>query len=351
MEPGMSQASRQRVGILGVAVVGALVAACGTSSGPAGGPTSGGTITLYSGQHEGLTKALVAAFTKQTGTKVQVRNGEDPQLANQLVTEGKASPADVVLTENSPALTLLADKGRLAAVDPATLANVPSRYNSPAGKWVGVAGRETALIYNPKVIPTNQLPASVLDLAQPAWKGKLAIAPEEIDFSPVVTAVNKLKGPDVTKQWLAGFAGNAKRYDDNEGMVAAVESGQVGAAIINHYYWFQAAAEKGGAAKMHSQLHYFGHGDPGALVDVSGAAVLASSKHPALAQKFVSFLVSKEGEQALVDSGDFEYPLGRNVPASPQLKPFNQLDPPNLTPTDLGDGQAAQQLLQQAGLL
>ncbi len=53
-------------------------------------------------------------------------------------------------------------------------------------------------------------------------------------------------------------------------MVAAVERAQVGAAIVNHYYWFRAAAEAGGQTAMQSKLHYFGGGDPGALLNASG---------------------------------------------------------------------------------
>lgn len=312
---------------------------------------SPGTITLYSAQHEGVTKALVAAFEKQTGITVRVRDGEDEGLANQIAAEGSASPADVFLTENSPPLMQLQEKGLLAKVDRATLAKVPARYSSPAGRWVGVAGRATALIYDPKLLPASRLPRSILDLAKPAWKGKLAIAPSEADFQPVVAAVLKLEGRSAAKRWLAGFAANAKVYNDNEGIVAAVERGRVAAAVIDHYYWYRAADEAGGIAKMRSRLYYFGHRDPGALIDVSGAAVLASSKHAALAQRFLAFLVGRQGQRTLVTSGDWEYPLGSGVAAAAQLKPLEELDPPRIGLAALGDGRAALELLQEVGLL
>ena len=49
-----------------------------------------------------------------------------------------ATPADIVYTENSPALEYLQSKGLLAPVDSATLAHTPSKYNSPQGDWLGV---------------------------------------------------------------------------------------------------------------------------------------------------------------------------------------------------------------------
>ena len=325
-------------------MLGAFALGCGSSS------SSSGTLTLYSAQHEQMTNALAKGFEKKTGDKVRVRFGEDEGLANQIVQEGAASPADALLTENTPPLELLSEKGLLAKVSSTTLAQVPARYSSPSGHWVGVAARETVLIYNPKMIATSELPASILDLAKPEWKGKLAIAPSEPDFVPIVSAIEKLDGRAAAKHWLEGFAANAKRYDDNEGIVAAVDGGQVAAGVINHYYWYEQVAEAG-RQNAHSKLHYFGHQDPGALVNISGAAALKSSKDPALAQKFLAYLVSEEGQSVMTHSGDWEYPLNAAVAPPPGLVPFVQLEAPDVGPADLGDGSAPLQLMQQAGLL
>jgi iron(III) transport system substrate-binding protein len=339
---------RKRAFALGIGTVIAATAVVGGSlSASARGGASAGSITLYSAQHEGMTKALVAAFEKQTGIAVRVRFGEDAEIANQIVAEGSSSPADVILTENSPPLVLLAEKHLLTKVAASAYARVPAKYSSPKRNWVGVAGRATALVYNPKLVPASMLPASILDLAKPAWKGKLAIAPSEADFQPVVAAVIKLKGEARAKTWLQGFEANSKVYNDNEGIVAAVERGQVAAAIIDHYYWFRAYT----GSSMRSKLHYIGHRDPGALIDVSGAAVLASSKHAALAQRFVAFAVSKVGQRTLVTSGDFEYPLAAGVAAAPQLTPLAKLNPPRIHVAQLGDGKTALTLLQEVGLL
>ena len=80
------------------------------------------------------TQALVNAFEKKTGIKVNMRSDDEDVLADQIVTEGSRSPADVFFTENSPPLQFLADKGLLAPVAPSTLAKTPSRFNSPAGQ-------------------------------------------------------------------------------------------------------------------------------------------------------------------------------------------------------------------------
>ena len=112
-----------------MALAGAVLAACG-SSGP------GSSITLYSGQHVQTTDALVAGFEKITGITVNVRSDDEDTLSDEIVAEGARSPADVIYTENTPAIQYLADQGLLAEVDPSTLAATPTRFNSPDGRWV-----------------------------------------------------------------------------------------------------------------------------------------------------------------------------------------------------------------------
>ena len=173
----------------------------------------------------------------------------------------------------------LSEQGLLTPVPAEILSQVPARYNAPAGDWVGVAARATVLVYAPSLLPETALPASLLDLAKPEWQGKVGIAPAESDFLPVVTAVIKLEGEDAAREWAEGLARNATVYLGNTPILRAVEAGQLATGVINHYYWFRMAAEVGTSA-MRSKLYYFGHKDPGALVNVWGAGILASSPQP-----------------------------------------------------------------------
>jgi len=308
-------------------------------------------LTLYSAQHEQTVDSLTKDFEKESGIKVQIRTGEGPALAAQIVAEGSRSPADVYFTENSPELMLLEEKGLLSKVDPATLTAVPTRFNSPQGEWVGVLARENVLAYNPALIQVGQLPASLLDLASPAWKGKVAIAPSDADFLPVVSAMLVLKGHDVTLQWLKGLKDNAQVFDDDEGVVAAVNRRAVAVGVINSYYWARLHAELGDKG-THSAIYHFANGDVGGLINVSGAAILKTSKNPEAAQKFLAYLVSKRA-QTLIASNKvtFEYPLHAGVAPDPILKPFDQLSPPAIDMQKLGDDSEVAKLLRQAGLL
>jgi iron(III) transport system substrate-binding protein len=339
--------NRQKLPVASAIMAAAALAlsACGSSA------TRGGAmITLYNGQHEQTTAALVAAFEKQTAIKVDVRTGDEAELGNQIMQEGSSSPADVFYTENTPVLEALRERGLLASVAPSTLAAVPSRYDSAQGDWVGVSARVSVLVYNTSEISASQLPSSILELAQPKWKGKLGFAPSETDFQPLITSIVKSDGMAAAERWLKGLQANGKTYPDNETVVAQVNNGESAVGLINHYYWFRLRAEIGTSA-MHSALHYYAAGDPGDLVNVSGAAVLRSSRHQAAAQKLLAFLVGHAGQETIAHSHSYEYPLRPGVAPAPGLRPFADLEPAPLTPAELGDGSQALALEQKLGLL
>jgi iron(III) transport system substrate-binding protein len=309
------------------------------------------SLTLYAAQHEQTIDLLTKAFTKETGIDVKVHTGEAPELASQIVKEGSSSPADVFFTENSPELELLSEKGLLAKVAPSTLASVPARDSGEAGDWVGVLARENVLAFNPGMIQETALPASLLDLAKPEWKGKVAIAPTDADFLPLIGAIIALKGRPAALEWLKGLHENATLFDDDEGVAAAVERGAAATGIINNYYWARLRTEKG-ADKTQSAIHHFPGGDVGSLMNISGAAVLKSSRNQAAAQKFLAFLVSKPAQEMLSKLDiTFEYPLIAGVEANPVLKPMGELQPPPLTVKQIGDDREAAQLLREAGLI
>ena len=85
----------------------ALAAAFLFAPGDARAQSDADGIVVYNAQHASLTEEWVKGFTKDTGIKVTIRKGSDMDTANQIVQEGAASPADVFLTENSPAMALV----------------------------------------------------------------------------------------------------------------------------------------------------------------------------------------------------------------------------------------------------
>ncbi len=310
--------------------------------------TGSGGIVVYNAQHEDLTQAWAEEFTKETGIAVQLRNGGDNELANQLVAEGAGSPADVFLTENSPGMNIVEKAGLFATVDPATTAQVPSQYNPSTGSWVGIAARSTVFVYNPDLLPADQLPKSIMDLQDPAWQGRWGAAPGGPDFQAIVSAMLDVKGKDATASWLGAMVTNAKIYKGNGTVMKAVNSGEIPAGVIYHYYWYGDQA-KTGENSSKTKLLYWGNQDPGAFISVSGGGVLASSTKPAQAQQFLKFITGKAGQQVVANTV-FEYPIGSDVPGNTALTPIATLQPPSIDPATL-NGPDVADLMTQAGLI
>ena len=335
------------------AVALALTACSGGGSTPAastgGDDLAGQTITIYNAQHEELTKSWTDAFTKATGIKVQVRNGDDTEMSQQLIQEGDRSPADVFLTENSPSMSAVEKAGLFASPGDEALKNVPTEYRPSSGKWVGIAARSTVFAYNTSKLTEAQLPKSLMDLADPSWKGRWAASPSGADFQAIVSALVQLKGADAAEEWLKAMKTNSVAYKGNSTAMKAVNAGEIDGAVIYHYYWFGDQAATGENSK-NVQLHYFKNQDPGAFVSVSGGGVLKSSKHQAAAQKFLAFVTGAEGQKILQTGTSFEYPVGSGVAANPKLVPLEDLQAPTIDPATLNSKQVTD-LMTPAGLL
>jgi iron(III) transport system substrate-binding protein len=333
-----------RARIIALALI--LVAAA-PAAGSAAAPAEG--ILVYNAQHASLTQAWADAFTKETGIRVTLRQGSDSELANQIVQEGKASPADVFLTENSPAMALVDRAGLFAPLSEDTLGQVPAAFRPADGNWVGIAARTTVFAYDKTKLAAGQLPASMLDLADPRWKGRWGAAPAGADFQAIVGALLQLKGETVTADWLKAMKANAIAYRGNSAAMRGVNAGEVEGALIYHYYYFADQARTGENSR-NVALHYFRNGDPGAFVSVSGAGVLASSPRKAEAETFVRWIVGKGGQGILRDGDSFEYAIANGAAANPRLEPLAKLDPPRIEPATL-DARRVTELMTAAGLL
>lgn len=327
----------------------AVVGAAALAMSLLAGVSAHAEITIYNAQHESLTKAWIEAFTKETGIKATYRQGSDLELGNTIVQEGRNSPADVFLTENSPAMGLLDTAGLLAPVDPATLALLPIQYRAANGRWVGIAARSTVFVYNKVKLPAEKLPRSMLDLADASWKGRWAASPSGADFQAIVGAVLELKGEAATAEWLKGMKTNAAIYRGNGAVMRAVNAGEIDGGVIYHYYYYQDQARTGEASR-NVALHFFRNQDPGAFVSVSGGGVLASSKHMAEAQQFVKWVVGQNGQAILNSTAALEYAVGSNVESDPRLPPLKTLDAPELDPAKLNSKKVTE-LMTRAGLL
>jgi iron(III) transport system substrate-binding protein len=331
-----------------VLAVGALLAtglvACGDDSGPA-------DLTVYSGRSEALVGPLIQQFTEETGIKVDVRYGNTAQMAAQLLEEGQRSPAHVFLAQDAGALGAVAKAGLFAPLPDEILSQVPATYRATNGQWIGVTGRSRVLAYDSQTVDEADLPASVLDLTAPQWRGRVGVAPTNGSFQAFVTALRVQHGDERARQWLTDLAANDPQIrENNVQIVADIDEGRLDVGLVNHYYVFERAKEVGvGVDDLRVRLHFFPGGDTGALVNVSGVGLLASAADNANARRFIEYLLSPAGQRYFAEQ-TFEYPLIAGVTLDPALPPLDELDAPDIDLNDLDTLAATVEMIQQSGL-
>lgn len=338
--------SRLRItAVLAVAVlIGSLLAACGSRDEPGRAP-----LTVYSGRSEQLIGPLLEKFTAQTGIALQARYGDSAELAAQLIEEGDGSPARVFFAQDAGALGAVDEAGLFAALPLPAADAISAAYRSPAGTWTGVTGRVRVIAYDSAQVPAADVPRSVFDLTDPRWRGQVAIAPTNASFQAFVTAMRVSSGDPVTRRWLEGLVANdVQKFEKNGLILDAVNVGQVKLGLINHYYWFEKAAEVG-QGEMRAQISFTAPGDPGSLVNVAGVGILKAAAADADAARFVEWLLAPEAQQWFV-ANTFEYALLPSVPPAAGLPPLDSLRGPRIALDDLAGLPATLAMLEDVGL-
>jgi iron(III) transport system substrate-binding protein len=320
-----------------------LLAACGGGS----SDSTDGPLTVYSGRSEELIGPLFAQFTEQTGIQVEARYGDTAELAAQLIEEGDASPAQVYFAQDAGALGAVDAAGLFVPLPASVATTVPEAYRAPNGSWTGVTGRARVIAYDPEQVPAADVPQSVFDLTDPKWRGQVAIAPTNASFQAFVTAMRVSQGDDVTKQWLEGLVANdVQIYEKNGLILDAVDTGQAQLGLINHYYWYEKAAEVGADA-MRAQIAFTKPDDPGSLVNVAGVGILKDTPN---ATKFVEWLLTPQTQQWFVEN-TWEYPLLPSVAAAEGLPPLDTLRGPDVPLAELADLPGTLVMLEDVGLI
>ncbi len=329
-----------------------VAGACGQE--PAGdqGPSRGEraeSLTIYSGREEELVGDLFTQFENDTSIELDVRYGDSAELAATILEEGEGSPADIFFSQDAGALGAVADAGLFAPIDDEVLGRVDSRFRSPEGLWVGTSGRARVAAYNTEALDGSELPGSILEFTDPAWRGRIGFPPTNSSFQAFVAAMIVTNGEGATRDFLEGLVANEpKLYEDNSSTVRAIAAGEIDVGFVNHYYIYEVAAEDGDIPVAN---HFFTNRDPGALVNAAGVGVLGSTDAAETAREFVDYLTGDPGQKYFAED-TFEYPVVTGQQPSIELKSLAEIQSPDIDLSDLaGTLDPALTLLAEVGLL
>lgn len=308
------------------------------------------SLTIYVGRGEALAGPIIERFEAATGIDVQARYGSTAELAGLIMEEGAASPADAFWAQDAGALGALEKEGRLAAVPAELVANIPSQNRHPGNLWVPVSARNRVIIYSTDRVDAASLPASIFDLTDKQYRGRVAWAPRNASFQSFVTAMRVTFGEDAARDWLEGMIANgAKSYSNNGAQLDAVAAGEVDFGLVNNYYLLRRLATEPNFPVAQT---FFADGDIGNLANVTGIGVVATTEQAELVQQFIAFLLSDEAQEFFTNDNQ-EYPITTTVAPHAALAPLG--DPVAASPlvdlSSIDDLQGTLDLLTELGLL
>lgn len=283
-------------------------------------------VNIYSYREPQLMEPLLKSFTEKTGIKTNVVFAKDG-LVERLISEGRNSPADVLLTNESGLLMQAKAQGATQAVASSALEKaIPANLRDPDNHWFALTQRARVLFVAKDRVSATTM--TLEELAEPKWKGKICIRSGQHTYNvALVASMIAHLGDDKAETWLKGLKTNLARKPaggDREA-VRDVQAGLCDIAIANTYY--MAAMLKNPDQKAWAdavRIVFPNAGDRGTHVNISGIAIAAHAPHKANAQKLVEFLASTDAQAAYAEANS-EYPVVAGVAESQLLKSWGPL--------------------------
>jgi len=284
-------------------------------------------LNLYSARHYQTDERLYSNFTKATGIRINRIEAGDEALLERLRSEGRASPADVLL---------LVDAARLARADAEGLfrptrsqvleSRIPAELRSAdAGQgstWFGLSTRARVIVVN----NSNLDPALVqtyLDLARPELKGKICTRSGAHPYMlSLISAMVEHHGQAQATDWARGVVANLARRPrgGDTDQIKSVAAGECAVALTNSYYLARlknSSRAEDRAIADRVQVIWPDQSGAGTHMNVSGGAVLTHARNAQTAVRFLEYLASDAAQLMLAD-GNNEWP------AVPGLKTSNR---------------------------
>ncbi len=287
-------------------------------------------LNIYSHRQPFLINPFLEEFTKKTGITTNVIYSTKG-LAQRLRSEGKNSPADVVLTVDIGRLYIYQDMDLLSSINSEKLSeNIPMHLRSADNTWFGLSKRSRIIVTSKDRVEVGAI-KRVEDLADSRWKGKICTRPGSHVYSrALMSSMIAAHGLKKAEEWAEGLVSNlARRPQGNDrAQVKAIYEGQCDIAIINNYYfgklkYSEIEEQRDWAKSLNLIFPNQGENDRGAHINISGGGVAKYSKNKESAILLLEFLTDKFA-QTLYGEINFEYPVNPKVEPSEELKSWGK---------------------------
>ncbi|VAW84491.1 Ferric iron ABC transporter, iron-binding protein [hydrothermal vent metagenome] len=294
-------------------------------------------LIIFSGRKDSFVKPVTKAFTKKTGIKVLLHTANSTALLNKLRLEKSATKADLFLSNDAGNLQLGSQMGLFRPIAAELGDVIPEQYRATDNSWLGLSARARVLVVNTNEVKENEF-NSVFDLAEPQWKDKIGITNSTNEsYIAGVTVYMRATAPAQVKRWLKGLKANAEDsiFGKHSHIVNAVAKGKKTVGLVNHYYIYRHFM-KHPDAPIAIVMPDQGENAMGVAWNVTGIAISKYSKKHQLAERFIKFLVSEEGQKLFAATNN-EYPVRNGVAAAAMLPEVNSYKVASVPMVELGN--------------
>ena len=332
----MARGGRRRILSAVLTCLVLLSAACGgrPTSGPAGGGGTGGAgreVTVYVSTDRVFSEPVLRAYEQKAGVKVNaVYDTEETKstgLANKLLAE-KGRPQADVFWSNEPVRTLVLKKnGVLAPYKSPSSEGIPATFKDAEGYWTGFSARSRVIVYNTNLVKPEEAPKSVFDLADPKWKGQVAIAdPRFGSTSFHVAALYAEVGDERADEFFRGLKANGVKIVPGNSVVRdMVARGEAKVGLTDTDDVNVALEDKQPVAMV------FPDGDGmGVPLMPNMVSLVAGAPHTEDGKKLIDYLLSPEVERTLAQSEAVQIPLRAGVEGPKNIPPLSSFKPMTL---------------------
>lgn len=281
-------------------------------------------VNLYSARHYDTDEVLYSNFTKRTGIRVNLVQGEADPLLERIRSEGLNSPADVFITVDAGRLWRAQEAGILQPIRSQVLTRgVPASLRDPDGFWFGLTRRARVIIFAKDRVDPSQL-STYEALANQRWRGKVLIRSSKNIYNlSLMGAMIGHIGVKPTEAWARGVAANLARppQGGDTDQIRAVAAGVGDLALSNTYYLVRLMkSSKPVDKEVASKVGVFFPNQRtwGTHVNISGGGVVKTAPNREAAQKFLEYLISPEAQEIFARSNN-EYPVLAGVAVDPVL--------------------------------
>jgi len=316
---------------------------------------SANEINIYSNRSPALLVPFTSEYEKEYAVKFNILHAKKG-LAQRLKSEGKNSPADVILTVDISRLSELADMDLVRTINSKIIdRNVPDHLRDVNKKWVSLSTRARVIGVSNKRVNVDEI-QNIEDLADPKFKGKICTRIGSHPYNRALLAsIIAHHGERKAQLWaealVSNFARKAKGND--RAQAKAIYSGECDIVLMNTYYFaLMKFNEKNPEQKKWAEatdIIFYNQNNRGQHINVSGAAIAKFSKNYNEALKFVEWLTMPKA-QKIYSNINFEYPVNPNVKPDGKIMEWGTFKADDLPISKIADfSKDAQMIIDRVG--